>query len=179
MQTQQAQLATLQRVFDEKGRVLKQTTSKRPHGDRPLSDHRRIRGWLFTINIGGAPAYVVARIDYTPPNNDETGKIFVELKANAKGDLSSVQVRIAAADIVARRGRDFRRQGFSARDAELIEAYDSVAERYFAWRGRYARNFPGPVSAFRRGPDSTHRNTDWARRMSSSCHRPAARPDGQ
>ena len=168
MQTQQAQLATLQRVFDEKG-----TRFEADDLETVLTAIARylitdaIRGWLFTINIGGRPLpYVVARIDYTPPNNDETGKIFVELKANAKGDLSSVQVRIAAADIVGKTVAEiFAAKGFLRETPELIEAYDSVAERYFAWRGRYGAQFSGTgLGFFAEDPTSTHRNTDWARK---------------
>jgi hypothetical protein len=168
MQTQQAQLATLQRVFDEKG-----TRFEADDLETVLTAIARylitdaIRGWLFTINIGGRPLpYVVARIDYTPPNNDETGKIFVELKANAKGDLSSVQVRIAAADIVGKTVAEiFAAKGFLRETPELIEAYDSVAERYFAWRGRYGAQFSGTgLGFFADDPTSTHRNTDWARK---------------
>jgi len=168
MQMQQAQLATLQRVFDEKG-----TRFEADDLETVLTAIARylitdaIRGWLFTINIGGRPLpYVVARIDYTPPNNDETGKIFVELKANAKGDLSSVQVRIAAADIVGKTVAEiFAAKGFLRETPELIEAYDSVAERYFAWRGRYGAQFSGTgLGFFAEDPTSTHRNTDWARK---------------
>ena len=52
------------------------------------------------MTIAGRPLpYVVARLDYTPPSNDETGRIFVELKANSKGDLATLQVRISAGEI--------------------------------------------------------------------------------
>ena len=56
MQTQQAQLATLQRVFDEKG-----TRFEADDLETVLTAIARylitdaIRGWLFTINIGGRP----------------------------------------------------------------------------------------------------------------------------
>ena len=46
------------------------------------------------------PGYAVTRLDYTPPSNDETGRVFIELKANAKGAIPSTTLRISAADIV-------------------------------------------------------------------------------
>ena len=49
-----------------------------------------IRGWVFTASVASRPLpYVITRLDFTPPTNDETGKIFVELKANAKGSITT------------------------------------------------------------------------------------------
>ena len=46
------------------------------------------RGWLFTADTDSRPlAWCPTRIDYTPASNDETGKIFIELKANAKAGV--------------------------------------------------------------------------------------------
>ena len=56
---------------------------------------------MFTASVAGRPLpYVVTRLDYTPPSNDETGRVFVELKANAKGAITRRRCRIAASDIV-------------------------------------------------------------------------------
>ena len=39
-----------------------------------------IRGWLFRTDAGGKPlAYVVTRLDYTPPGQEETARILIEL----------------------------------------------------------------------------------------------------
>src|SRR5450631_3515936 len=44
------------------------------------------RGWLFSAQVSTRPLpYVVARVDYTPTSSDETGKVLIELKANARG----------------------------------------------------------------------------------------------
>ena len=58
-----------------------------------------LRGWLFNVNVEGKPLpYVVARLDFTPSSNDDTGKVYLELRANAKASLANVSVRISAAD---------------------------------------------------------------------------------
>ena len=58
-----------------------------------------IRGWVFTANVSSKPLpYVVTKFDFTPASNDETGKLFIELKANAKGAITTNTVRISASD---------------------------------------------------------------------------------
>ena len=58
-------------------------------------------------------SYAVTRLDYTPPSNDETGRVFIELKANAKGAIASTTLRISAGDIVGKTvGEIFAAKGF-------------------------------------------------------------------
>jgi len=60
-----------------------------------------INGWMFTANVTSRPLpYLVTRLDYTPPSNDEAGRVYVELRANAKGALAAATLRIAVSDIV-------------------------------------------------------------------------------
>jgi hypothetical protein len=59
-----------------------------------------VRGWLFAANVAGKPlAFVVHRLDYVPPSSEETGKVLIDLRADAKGALVTVGVRISASDI--------------------------------------------------------------------------------
>lgn len=126
-----------------------------------------IRGWLFTANVSTRPlAYVIARIDFTPPSNDESGKVFIELKANAKGALATQVLRITASDIADRTVPEmFASKGFLKETAELIAAYDVTTERYFDWRARYGAQFSASGTGFyAEDPSSTHRDTDWSRK---------------
>jgi hypothetical protein len=127
------------------------------------------RGWLFSINVAGRPLpFVVARIDYTPASNDETGRIFVELKANSKGELATVQLRISAGDIVGKTVAGiFAEKGFLRETPELIAAYDANARNYFEWRALYGAQFSGSgLGFFAEDPSSSHRSNDWTRKDS-------------
>jgi DNA polymerase III delta prime subunit len=127
-----------------------------------------IRGWMFTANAASRPLpYVVTRLDYTAPSNDESGRIFVELKANAKGTITTAGLRISTGDIVGRTVAEiFVAKGFLKETPELIEAYDeTVEQRYFAWRSRYGAQFSGRGTGFfADDPNSSHRDTDWSRK---------------
>ncbi len=110
--------------------------------------------------------YVVTRLDYTAPSNDEPGRVFIELKANAKGSITNSTLRISAGDIVGRTVAEiFAAKGLLKETPELIEAYDETAERYFAWRGRYGAQFSGRGTGFfAEDPNSSHRDMDWSRK---------------
>jgi hypothetical protein len=124
-----------------------------------------IRGWMFTASVASRPLpYVVTRLDYTPPSNDETGRVFIELKANAKGAITSTTLRIAATDIVGKTVPEiFAAKGFLKETPELIRAYDDTEGRYFAWRARYGRQFSGTGTGLH-GPELIARDTDWSRK---------------
>ena len=72
MQGLAAQLATLQRVVNDDGKRYQAGELERLVPDFTtflLKDG--IRGWLFKANTSGKPmAYLVARIDYTPPGEE-------------------------------------------------------------------------------------------------------------
>jgi hypothetical protein len=170
MQNHCAQLATLRRAFDANGTRFAATDLETvlPAIVAWLIDDAQ-RGWLFSMNVGGRPVpYVVARLDYTPPSNDETGKIYVELKANSKGELANVQVRINAGDIVGKTVAEiFASKGLLRETPELIAAYDANAANYFEWRARYRAQFSGNgLGFFAEDPGSTHRSNDWTRKDS-------------
>ncbi len=126
-----------------------------------------IRGWLFTANVTNRPLpYVLTRLDYTPPADDAAGKIFLELKANVKGSVTTQVVRIASTDIVGRTvGEIFAMKGFLKETPELIAEYDKTVEKYFDWRAQYGVQFSAKGTGFyAEDPNSTHRDTDWTRK---------------
>jgi hypothetical protein len=130
-----------------------------------LSD--AIRGWLFTANVSARPLpYVVTRLDFTPSTNDETGKLFIELKANAKGAVTTNTVRITASEIDGRTiGEIFAFKGFMKETRELIDAYDRTIAHYFDWRARYGAQFSAHgVGFYTEDPNSSHREMDWSRK---------------
>jgi hypothetical protein len=60
-----------------------------------------IRGWLFEILMSKhALPYVITRLDYTPQSNEEISKVFIEIKANAKGTINTQTIRLYASDVV-------------------------------------------------------------------------------
>ncbi|MBI2275921.1 MAG: AAA family ATPase [Dechloromonas sp.] len=125
------------------------------------------RGWVFSAAITGKPlAYVVTRLDYTPPSEEETGKIFVELKANAKARMATATLRITGPDIAGRTIAEiFAAKGFVKETPELLNSYDEMAARYFDWRAQYGAQFSGSgVGWFAENPTATHRDTDYSRK---------------
>ena len=127
MQASFAYISTLRRAFDDKGVTFaaEDLESVLPAIARYLVADA-IRGWMFTANVATRPLpYAVTRLDYTPPSNDETGRVFIEMKANAKGSIPSTTLRISAADIVGKTvGEIFAAKGFLKETPELIAAYD-------------------------------------------------------
>ncbi|MGE4431452.1 MAG: ATP-binding protein [Sphingobium sp.] len=168
MQLRAAQLATLRAVLDEGGRRF--TPNDLEDFLAALLRYLLaggIRGWVFSADVSRRPLpYVVTRIDYTPTNNEESGKVFLELKANAKGSLVTNVIRVTASDIDGRTvGEVFVAKGFLKETPELIGAYDATASRYFDWRGRYGEQFSAAGRAFyAEDPTSPRRDTDWARK---------------
>lgn len=169
MRTRAAQLATLQQALDGQGARFSAGDDLEmlmPAIARYLTTDA-LRGWLFRVNVSDKPlAYVVTRLDYIAASNDETGKVMLELKANAKGTLATAGIRIAAPDIVNKTVAEiFAAKGFVRESAELIAAYDDTAERYFDWRGQYGAQFSGQGTGFyAEDPTATHRDTDWSRK---------------
>ncbi|MDB5654459.1 MAG: putative ATPase, family [Tardiphaga sp.] len=168
MQVHSAQIATLQRAFRGDGTrfAANDLESVLPAIARYLTADA-IRGWMFTASAASRPLpYVVTRLDYTPPSNDETGRIFIELKANAKAAMASLSLRISASDIVGKTVPEiFAAKGFLKETPELIAAYEDTEARYFAWRGQYGLQFSGSGTGFfTEDPNASHRDTDWSRK---------------
>jgi hypothetical protein len=109
---------------------------------------------------------VLTRLDYTPPAEDSAGKIFLELKANVKGSVTTNTVRIQAADIVGRTiPQIFAMKGFLKETPDLIAEYDATTDKYFDWRGQYGAQFAATGTGFyAEDPNSTHRDQDWTRK---------------
>jgi hypothetical protein len=125
------------------------------------------RGWLFTATITGRPLpYVVTRLDYTPASNDETGKVFIELKANAKGSVTTTTFRITGPEIVGKTVAEvIAAKGYVKETPALLAAYEASITRYFDWRGQYGKQFSATGSGFyAEDPNSSHRDTDWSRK---------------
>ncbi|WP_110018115.1 AAA family ATPase [Plasticicumulans acidivorans] len=126
-----------------------------------------IRGWLFRANVAGrALAYVVARLDYTPPGNEESARVLIELKANAKAKLAQATIMITGRDIAGKTiGEILAAKGWLKETPALIAAYDETAERYFDWRARYGEQFSASgIGFYAEDPTATHRSTDWSRK---------------
>ena len=125
------------------------------------------RGWLFSARLTGKPlAWLVTRLDYLPASDDESGKVILEIKANAKAKLAINNIRITASDIGGRTVSEiFAAKGYLRETPELLAAYDASADLYFDWRSRYGEQFSGRgVGFYAENPAATHRDTDWARK---------------
>ena len=188
-QLSSAQLAYLARLYEEAGPEMRAraaqiaTLRDALHGDgvRFVAEDLEqlmpaiarylltdaIHGWMFTASVASRPLpYLVTRLDYTPASNDESGKLYIELRANAKGALAATTLRITAADIAGKTvGEIFAAKGLLKETAELVAAYEDTAERYFDWRSRYGAQFSGKGLAFyAENPTASHRDTDWSRK---------------
>ena len=168
MQLRAAQLATLIAALHGDGRKFGKGDLEEvlPAIVRHLLAHGT-RGWLFTAQYTSRPLpYVITRLDYNPTTNDDAGRIFMELKANAKATILSATVRISESDIDGKTvGESLAAKGFLAETREMIAAYDVTAERYFEWRARYGTQFSGSGTGFyAENPTASHRDTDWSRK---------------
>ncbi|HYE35551.1 ATP-binding protein [Methylocaldum sp.] len=168
MQARAAQLATLQKAMNDDGVrfAAEDLEMMVPAIARYLATDA-LRGWLFTANVASRPLpYVITRLDYTPASNDEIGKVFIELKANAKGSIATHTIRILPSDIAGKTVAEiFAAKGFLKETSELIRSYDETAERYFDWRARYGAQFSGQGTGFyAEDPTASHRDTDWSRK---------------
>lgn len=126
-----------------------------------------LRGWLFKANAAGRPlAYLVARIDFTPPGDEESGRILIDLKANSMAKIATSTLLIKERDILGKTVSEiFAAKGFLKETQALIDAYDQSAERFFAWRSNYGQQFSAQgTGIFAENPSASHRNTDWTRK---------------
>lgn len=163
-----AQIATLQKALHDAGTrfAAEDLEMLVPAIARYLAEDSS-RGWVFSAHITGKPlAYVVTRLDFTPPSDEETGKVFIELKANAKARLATATLRIAGPDVAGRTVAEiFAAKGFVKETPALLKSYDETAARYFDWRVQYGAQFSGSgVGYFAENPTATHRDTDYSRK---------------
>jgi len=167
-QLRAAQLSSLDRALRHSGRRF---TAEELEDIVPalveLFLEQPLRGWLFSAQFGARTLpYLVSRIDYTPASSEETGKVFIELKANAKGTLITQQLRLTSADIADKTLPEaLALKGYVTETAELVASYDELAERYFDWRARYGAQFSAlGVGFYAEDPNASHRDTDWSRK---------------
>jgi len=168
MQGQVAQLATLRQALSYEGTRFEEGQLEQllPAIAEFLTNNA-IKGWLFKANNAGKPlAYVVTRIDFTPPGEEESGRILLDLKANSLAKIATVALIIRERDIVGKTVAEiFAAQGYLKETPELMAAYNYSSERYFKWRSEYSRQFSGRgIGIFADDPTSSHRNTDWTRK---------------
>ncbi len=165
---QAAQIATLQAALEgDNERFTAEDLEKVLPAVAGFLVESSIRGWLFRATHSGKPiAYVVTRLDYTPPGEEEAGRILVELKANSRGKIANEQIVIRSRDIDGRTvGEIFAHKGYLKETPALIRAYDESATRYFAWRADYGRQFSAlGTGLYAEDPTASHRNTDWSRK---------------
>jgi hypothetical protein len=126
-----------------------------------------IRGWIFKADATGRPApYLVSRIDFTPPGEEEAGRILIDLKANAMAKVQTINFIIRTRDIIGKSIPEiFAAKGFLKETEALIAAYDRSAELFFEWRSEDGRQFNARgTGVFAEDPTASHRNTDWSRK---------------
>ena len=126
-----------------------------------------VRGWLFQADARGRThAYLITRLDYTPPGEEEAGRIILELKANSKGKIVVEQLIIRSKDISGHSIAEiFAARGYLKETAALVATYDAAAGRYFDWRGRYGEQFSGwGTGIYADDPTANHRSNDWTRK---------------
>jgi len=168
MQQQAALLASLHTALQgEQNRYqASQLEQLLPAIARYLTDDA-IRGWLFLADPKGRTSpYLITRLDYTPPGEEEAGRIILELKANSKGKIAIETFMLRGKDINDLTIAEiFANKGYLKETPELIAAYDEAAGRYFDWRGRYAEQFSGWGTAiYADDPTASHRSNDWTRK---------------
>jgi hypothetical protein len=168
MQGQVAQLATLRQALSYEGtRFEEGQLEQLLPAIAEFLTHNAIKGWLFKANNAGKPlAYVVTRIDFTPPGEEESGRILLDLKANSLAKITTVALIIRERDIIGKTVAEiFAAQGYLKETPELMAAYNYSSGRYFNWRSEYSRQFSGRgIGIFADDPTSSHRNTDWTRK---------------
>ncbi len=168
LRAQAAQIATLRAAlaFDGKRFDAEELEMAVPAIARYLAEDAE-RGWVFSAAITGKPlAWVVSRLDYTPPSEEESGKIFIELKANSRARMATATLRISGPDIAGRTVAEIlAAKGYVKETPALIAAYEDGAARYFDWRAQYGAQFSGSGTGwFAENPTATHRDTDFARK---------------
>ena len=168
MQGRAAQITTLQKALNDDSKRFSADDIEQvlPEiADYLLKDG--IRGWLFKTTHTAKPiAYVVTRLDFTPPGEEEAGRILLELKANSCGKIAIETLTIRSRDINGRTVAEiFAAKGYLKETTELIQTYDGSTERYFEYRADYGKQFSATgTGIYADDPTASHRNTDWSRK---------------
>ena len=168
MRGRAAQIATLQQALNEELQVYQEGELEQlVSGITEYLLQDAVHGWLFQANTTGKPiAFLVSRIDYTPAGEEETGRILIELQANAMAKITTQNLIIRERDIEGRTvAQIFSDKGYFKETAELIEAYERSSQRFFQWRSDYGRQFSGRgTGIYAEDPTASHRTTDWSRK---------------
>ena len=168
MRNQAALLSSLHQAFkgDETRYTQDQLELLLPAMARYITEDA-IRGWLFyTDATGRSSPFLITRLDYTPPGEEEAGRIIIELKANSKGKVVIESLMIRGKDINGLTIAEiFASKGYLKETPDLVANYDDAAGRYFDWRARYGEQFSGWGTAiYAEDPTSSHRSSDWTRK---------------
>lgn len=168
MQGKAAQIATLQQAISHEGHRYGEGELERLVSDiAEFLIRDGIRGWLFKANASGMPTpYLVVRIDFTPPGEEEAGRVLIDLKANTMAKIDTVSLIIRERDLCNRTIAElFAEKGFLKETPELIATYDRSSERYYDWRSEHGRQFSARGTGYyAEDPTASHRNTDWSRK---------------
>lgn len=184
-----SELASLAGIYAQAGGALQQQAaligalqtaltgdSPRYHGEQlemllpAIADYllqNAIRGWLFHADASGRTlAYLITRLDYTPPGEEEAGRILIELKANSKGKIVNETLIIRGKDLADKTLPEiFASKSYLKETPDLIASYDETVRRYFDWRGRYGEQFSGwGTGIYAEDPTASHRSSDWTRK---------------
>ncbi|MBE7376542.1 AAA family ATPase [Pseudomonas lopnurensis] len=168
MELRAAQIAALRRALDEgNARYAEGDLQRMLPALAEFLVRDASKGWLFLMNAAGKPlAYLVTRLDYTPPGEEESGRILIELKANAMARIAVLTVQILERDLAGRTLPEILiAKGFLKETPELLAAYEHSATRFFDWRSEYGRQFSASgTGIFAEDPSASHRTTDWSRK---------------
>ncbi len=122
-----------------------------------------IRGWLFKANhLGRAIAYLVIRVDFTPPGEEEAGRIIIDLKANSMAKIITATLYIRERDVIGKNLTEiFAEKGYLKETPELINTYDLSNQIYFDWRANYGQQFSARgTGIYAEDPTANHRQRD-------------------
>jgi len=163
-----AQIATLKTAFNDEGqRYGADDLEALEAGIADFLISGAIRGWLFHANMAGRNMpFLVTRLDYIPPGEEEAGRILIEIKANSQGKVAVENITLCGRDLNYKTISEiFAAKGYLKETSELIAAYDSSVDRYFEWCGLYGNQFSGRgTGIYAEDPSALHRNTDWTRK---------------
>ncbi|WP_040294973.1 AAA family ATPase [Beggiatoa alba] len=168
MSGQAAQIATLRQALMDGGRRFEEGQLEEllpAIAEFLLKD--AIRGWVFKANSAGKPLpYLIVRLDFSPPAEEESGRILLDLKANSLTKIVTLSMIIRERDIIGKTIAEiFAASGYLKETPDLIAAYDASSEMYFKWRSDYSRQFSARgIGIFTEDPTASHRSTDWTRK---------------
>jgi hypothetical protein len=168
MQGRAAQIATLKNALNDEGtRYGPDDLEALVAGIAEFLIDGAIHGWLFHANMAGRPMpFLVTRLDFTPPGEEETGRILIEIKANSQGKVAIETITIRGRDLNNKTVSEiFAAKGYLKETPALLSAYDEAVERYFDWRSHYGSQFSGRgTGIYAEDPSASHRSTDWSRK---------------